>query len=150
MASSGGDPRPPAAGDGPGARIRMASPASSGSSPPASPPESAPFVPHPPEAQEFSRLQDATIPEELPGLVLLSAVVFPYEVASVQIDRPRSVRMLEENPGENVVVACFFPAEGDGEIEGGAHGRIHPVGVACRVIHRMRMPNQTIQAVFQG
>jgi ATP-dependent Lon protease len=100
---------------------------------------------------EYSQLQDAPLPAELPGLVLLSAVVFPYEVASVQIDRPRSVRMLEDNPGENVLVACFYPQEGDAPAgEGGGHGKVLPVGVACRVIHRMRMPNQTMQVVFQG
>ena len=96
--------------------------------------------------------EDLRIPEQLPGLVLLSAVVFPYDVVSVQLDRVRSVRMIEDTPGPDALVACFYPAEGEGD-EGSPrepHGRILPVGVACRIVHRMWMPNQTAQVVFQG
>jgi ATP-dependent Lon protease len=103
--------------------------------------------------QGFQQIAQSSIPEELPGLVLLSAVVFPFEVASVQLDRPRSIRMVEAHPAENVVVACFYPAEGDLLPASSDHeraGRILPVGVACRLAHRMWMPNGTIHAVFQG
>src|SRR5262245_13475173 len=104
-------------------------------------------------SQEYRQIAQVAIPEELPGLVLLSADVFHYEVASLQLDRPRSIRMVEANPAENVLVACFYPAEED-VISGGAEheraGRILPVGVACRLVHRMWMPNRTIHAVFQG
>jgi ATP-dependent Lon protease len=99
---------------------------------------------------DVTRLQDVRIAEELPGFVLLSAVVFPYDVVSVQLDRARSVRMVDENPGADVVVAVFYPTDETDSASKEAHGRILPVGVACRVVHRMRMPNQTIQVVFQG
>ncbi|MDA1196300.1 MAG: endopeptidase La [Planctomycetota bacterium] len=93
---------------------------------------------------------DATeIPPELPGLALRSTVVFPFDVVSVPLDRPRSLRMIEAHPGDATLVACFFPKDREAE-------RLHEaaeferIGVACRIIHRMRMPNETVQVVLQG
>ncbi len=94
-------------------------------------------------------LHDVEIPEEVPAVVLGSSVVFPYDVVSVQVSKPQGLRLLEQNPGDSVIVACLFPKDPDGEqVERLAD--VLPVGVACRVIHRMKMPNDTIQVVFQG
>ncbi len=98
---------------------------------------------------EFKQLQDAEIPSEVPGMVLVSTVVFPYDVVSVQVSKPHSIRMLQENAGDNVIVGCFFPKDPEAE-DASETEDLFPVGVACRVIHRMRMPNDTIQVVFQG
>src|SRR5262245_4964390 len=97
-------------------------------------------------------IQDASIPEEAPAFVLATTVVFPFDVVSVQVSKPRDVRLLEANPGDNVIVGCFFPRAQD--VDGGEDVEslddVFPVGVACRVIHRMKMPNDTMQVVFQG
>ncbi len=98
---------------------------------------------------EFRQFQDAEIPEEVPGMVLVSTVVFPYDVVSVQVNKARSIRMLQENGGDNVIVGCFFPKDPEADDVDKVDDLL-PVGVACRVIHRMRMPNDTIQVVFQG
>ena len=93
--------------------------------------------------------EETPIPETLPGLCLRNTVVFPLDVVSVPLDRARSIRMIEANPGDGVVVACFFSHEGEeGEPRDASH--FMPVGVACRVIHRMRMPNESVQIVLQG
>ena len=55
-------------------------------------------------------LAETEIPDELPGLRLASTVVFPLDVVSVQLDRPRSQRMIGDNAGD-AVVACFLPAD---------------------------------------
>ncbi|MCC7138594.1 MAG: endopeptidase La [Planctomycetes bacterium] len=94
-------------------------------------------------------LHDAPIPPELPALVLATTVVFPFDVVSVQVGRPHDLRLLDANPGDDVIVACFFPRAPDGE-DADSKDEVFPVGVACRVIHRMRMPNETMQVVFQG
>jgi ATP-dependent Lon protease len=94
-------------------------------------------------------LSATPIPPELPGMCLFSTVVFPLDVVSVQINRPRSLRMITENPGESAVVACFFPRDPEA-VDALTKEELLPVGVACRVIHRMRMPNDTVQVVFQG
>ena len=94
-------------------------------------------------------LHDVEIPEHVPAVVLASSVVFPYDVVSVQVSKPQGLRLLEQNPGDSVIVACLFPKDRDTEqLE--RLTDVLPVGVACRVIHRMKMPNDTIQVVFQG
>ena len=98
---------------------------------------------------EYRQLQDAPIPAEVPGTLLVSTVVFPYDVVSVQMNKPKSLRMLADNPGDNVIVACFFPKDPEADDVTSAE-ELHSVGVACRVIHRMKMPNDTMQVVFQG
>jgi ATP-dependent Lon protease len=98
-------------------------------------------------------LQETPVPPEIPGFVLVSGVVFPNEVVSVQLDRPRSVRLVEDNPDESVLLACLYPAESDIEDDdspAAIRRKTLPVGVACRLIHRMRMPNDTYQVVLQG
>ncbi len=94
-------------------------------------------------------LEQTEIPTELPGLCLRGTVVFPFDVVSVQLDRPRSLRMIDAHPGDATLVACFFPRDREAERLDDLE-QFHPVGVVCRVIHRMRMPNETIQIVFQG
>ncbi len=89
------------------------------------------------------------IPETLPGLRLATTVVFPFDVVSVQLDRPRSMRMIDDNAGDATLVACFFPRDPE-KTDAATKDDFHSVGVACRVIHRMNMPNETVQVVFQG
>ena len=102
-------------------------------------------------ASPRATIEEALVPSVLPGFVLLSAVVFPADVVSVQLDRPRSVLMVEENPGEDVLVACAYPEVEPVEPAGEASpDKVFRVGVACRVVQRMRMPNDTIQVVLQG
>ena len=88
-------------------------------------------------------------PAELPALVLSSTVIFPYDVVSLQVSKPRDLRLLDAPTGDNQVVGCLFPkAEGGEDAE--SLDDLHGVGVVCRVIHRMRMPNETLQVVLQG
>jgi ATP-dependent Lon protease len=101
-----------------------------------------------PETREPT-LASVPIPDELAGMCLFSTVVFPLDVVSVQLNRPRSLRMITANPGESAIVACFFPRDPEATDVTTAE-ELLPVGVACRVIHRMRMPNETVQVVFQG
>lgn len=100
-------------------------------------------------APESPTLKDAPVPEVVPAFVLTTTVVFPFDVVSVQVNRPRDLRLLDANPGDDVIVACLFPREADGEAPTSLAG-LFPVGVACRVIHRMRLPSDTVQVVFQG
>jgi len=94
-------------------------------------------------------LEATELPDELPGLKLRSTVVFPFDVVSVQLDRPRSLRMMEAYPGDAALVACFFPKDREAERADEVED-FEEIGVACRVIHRMHMPNETVQVVFQG
>jgi len=101
------------------------------------------------DANDSLALEQTDIPDVLAGLRLAGTVVFPFDVVSVQIDRPRSLRMIQETSGDAALVACFFPRDREAE-SADAPSDFHPIGVACRVIHRMLMPNETVQVVFQG
>jgi ATP-dependent Lon protease len=101
------------------------------------------------DESERPSLEQVPIPAEVPGVCLFSTVVFPLDVVSVQLNRPRSLRMIQAHAGESILVGCFFPAEAEAT-EAVTIEEFLPVGVACRVIHRMRMPNDTVQVVLQG
>src|SRR5689334_15087912 len=101
------------------------------------------------DESERPSLEQVPIPAELPGMCLFSTVVFPLDVVSVQLNRPRSLRMIQAHAGESTMVACFFPRDPEAT-EAVTAEEFLPVGVACRVIHRMRMPNDTMQVVLQG
>ncbi len=92
----------------------------------------------------------AKIPTTLPGIRLSSTVVFPFDVVSVALERDRSIRMIEAHRTDAAIVACFVPTSDIEEDVVVTKDDLYEVGVACRVIHRMRMPNGTIQVVFQG
>jgi ATP-dependent Lon protease len=94
-------------------------------------------------------LSAVPVPSRLPALCLFSTVVFPLDVVSVQLNRPRSLKLIAAHPGESVLLACFFPKDPEAT-DATTAAELLPVGVACRVIHRMKMPNDTVQVVLQG
>src|SRR5687767_7743071 len=69
------------------------------------------------QASQGPRVQSAeprpqeVLPSELPGLVLLSAVVFPDDVQSVQLDRVRSMRLVEGGSEKAPLLGCFYPSD---------------------------------------
>ena len=73
-------------------------------------------------------LQDVDIPAEVPAVVLSSTVVFPYDVVSVQVNKPKVVRLLDANPGDSVIVGCFYPKDPENE-EATTKDDLLPVGV---------------------
>ncbi len=87
----------------------------------------------------------------MPGLVLLGAVVFPGVVATVHIDRPRSIRLMDHHPGDDVQIACFYPSspepESGPDVEPDA---TFPIGVVCRVIEQAPLPDLSLQVVLKG
>lgn len=98
--------------------------------------------------QEYQELETCDIPEELPLLPLTSTAVFPHAVVSLQIRSPRSLAMLEVEGGENRIVAAVVTQKKVEKPE--TLEDFHPVGVAARVISRVRIPNNTVQLVVQG
>jgi len=78
--------------------------------------------------------------ERYPALELLSSVVFPDDVVSIQLpDAGTAAPVLALD--EDAVLAALF---------GGARGRDPEIAVLCRVVQRMAMPGGGAQVVFQG
>ena len=103
---------PPSGPVGPSPRGRPRSPPRRRSARPAPPSRCrASALRSTPMAAPAPDLHDVEIPEQIPAVVLSSSVVFPYDVVSVQVSKPQGLRLLEQNPGDSVIVACLFPKD---------------------------------------
>jgi len=100
-------------------------------------------------SEEYQDYLECNIPEILPVLPLISTVVFPVSVRSVQIALPRNVRLLHEHAGENQLVA-LAGLKHPSEPSEYAPSDLRLIGVAARIIQRINLPNKAIQSVFQG
>jgi ATP-dependent Lon protease len=98
--------------------------------------------------QEYREIEQCDIPEELPLLPLTSTAVFPHAVVSLQVRSNRSLAMLEADGAENRLIAAAVTQKKVVHPE--TLEDLHSVGVVCRVISRVRIPNNTIQLVVQG
>ncbi len=81
-----------------------------------------------------------TEPERYPALELLSSVVFPEDVVSIQLpdgETAAPVMSLDDN----ALLATILGGAGDSSTT---------VAVLCRVVQRMAMPGGGAQVVFQG
>lgn len=91
---------------------------------------------------------DTTVPEELPVLALRNTVVFPATVIPLIVQRPRSVRLVDDAVLADRLVALV--AMKDPSVEDGAPDDIYRVGTLA-MIHRMaRTPDGTLHIIVQG
>ena len=90
---------------------------------------------------------DFDVPSAVPVLVVKSRVLFPLQVASVQIGIKQNLRLLEDHPGSEEIIAAGVFLDPDGAY---ARKNLSPVAVACRVLSRVRMGGGTTEIVLQG
>src|SRR5215831_2511580 len=91
---------------------------------------------------------EAELPAELPVLFLVSQVIFPYGASQVRLRMPSNLKLLDDLPGPDAVFAVAFAPGSDPEkVKAGDIGRI---GVAARVIARLKLPDGSEQVTFQG
>ncbi len=98
--------------------------------------------------RDYHDIVGCEIPEELPLLPLISAAIFPSAVVSLQVRIPRSIALLEQVGNENEIIATAITKKGvtvADKLED-----IHQVGVAVRIISKVKIPNNTYQLVIQG
>ncbi len=98
--------------------------------------------------KEYHDIVGTEIPKELPLLPLISAAVFPSAVVSIQVRIERSLALLDHNVEENQIIATAITKKGVTVAEKLAD--IHEVGVAVRIISKVKIPNNTYQLVIQG
>lgn len=93
-------------------------------------------------------LQEEKIPETLPVLSLMSSIIFPHDVLSLEIARKLNLNTIKDRVSEGGLVALVLQKDlSKSEI---SSKNLSRVGVACRVINKMNLTNNAIQAVFQG
>ncbi len=98
--------------------------------------------------KEYHDIIGAEIPENLPLLPLISAAVFPSAVVSIQVRIARSLALLDTEVEENEIIATAITKKGITVAE--KLEDIHNIGVAVRIISKVRIPNNTYQLVIQG
>jgi ATP-dependent Lon protease len=85
---------------------------------------------------------------EVPAIHLLTSVVFPHDVVSIQLpEEDAAVPLLRARDDEFLVLTVYARK---GKARGRRLEELHPVGVLCRVVQHMELPGGGMQAVFQG
>jgi len=98
--------------------------------------------------EPIQEIQEQKLPETLPVLSLMSSIIFPHDVISLEVGRKSNLNIIKDKVSEGGLVALVLQKDlGKSEISA---RNLCKVGVACRVIHKMNLPNNSVQAVFQG
>ncbi len=84
----------------------------------------------------------------LPVLPLKNTVVFPHLLVPLAVGRPRSLRLLDDLPVDERVIAVA--AQYDETVEDAAFDQIHHVGTKVQIQHLLKMPDGTVQIAVQG
>jgi ATP-dependent Lon protease len=85
---------------------------------------------------------------QLPVLPLKNTVVFPRILVPLAVGRPRSLKLLDQLPPGDRVMAVA--AQLDEDIEEARWEDVYRVGSAVRVQHLIKLPDGTIQLAVQG
>ncbi|HZI93016.1 MAG TPA: endopeptidase La [Patescibacteria group bacterium] len=99
-------------------------------------------------SRNFSELLECEVPETLPLLPLMSTLVFPFEVRSVDVRTTKSRALVTTHVAENDQIALFLlkdPMRAPTRAED-----LFEHGILARLLQRMNMPNNTVQVVLQG
>ncbi len=88
-----------------------------------------------------------TLPESVPVLILKSTVLFPLQVASVQIGMKQNLRLLDDHSDSEDIVAAGVFIDPDGAYR---ERNLSRFAVASRILSRIRMSHGTTQVVLQG
>lgn len=86
--------------------------------------------------------------QALPVLPLKNAVVFPQLVVPLAVGRPRSLRLLEDLPPDDRIMAVA--AQFDEHVEEARWDEIRHIGTRVRVQHLLKLPDGTVQIAVQG
>ena len=93
-------------------------------------------------------LHSADLPSEVPALFLVSQVIFPYGASQVRLRMPSNLQLLDDLPGPDAIfVVAFAPGNDPEKVTAQDIGKI---GVAARVIARLKLPDASEQVTIQG
>jgi len=91
---------------------------------------------------------DLDVPSRLPIIPLVSSVLFPGGVLSLQVGIDRNVRLLKSLPDDQNLIAAFCQKSGDKE-----NPRPHdlaPIGVLAAIVQRLPLSADRYQLFLQG
>ncbi|HXF58236.1 MAG TPA: LON peptidase substrate-binding domain-containing protein, partial [Candidatus Saccharimonadales bacterium] len=92
---------------------------------------------------EIGRMLECDVPPVMPVLPLMSTVVFPLGVTSIQIRLEQSKALLKEHAEPDELIALVYsPAKREKDLSA---ADLSKIGLAARVIRSLNMPNGNVQ-----
>jgi len=97
---------------------------------------------------EIGPILECDIPPEMPVLPLMSTIVFPLGVTSLQVRVEQSKALLRDySDPDNLIALVYSPARAEQDIRPEDLSRI---GLAARVIRILNMPGGNVQVTLEG
>ena len=91
---------------------------------------------------------DVDVPSRLPIIPLVSSVLFPGGVLSLQVGIDRNVRLLRSLPDDQNLIAAFCQKSGDKENP--RPDDLAPIGVLAAIVQRLPLSSDRFQLFLQG
>ena len=91
---------------------------------------------------------DLDVPSRLPIIPLVSSVLFPGGVLSLQVGIDRNVRLLKSLPDDQNLIAAFCQKTGDKENP--RPEDLAPIGVLAAIVQRLPLSSDRYQLFLQG
>src|SRR5947199_8403316 len=91
---------------------------------------------------------DQEVPQRLPIIPLVSSVLFPGGVLSLQVGIDRNVRLLKSIPDEQNLIAAFCQKSGDKENPRAED--LSQIGVLAAIVQRLPLSSDRYQLFLQG
>src|SRR5436190_9003122 len=91
---------------------------------------------------------DQEVPSKLPIIPLVSSVLFPGGVLSLQVGIDRNVRLLKSIPDEQNLIAAFCQKSGDKENPRAED--LSQIGVLAAIVQRLPLSSDRFQLFLQG
>src|SRR5688500_972814 len=91
---------------------------------------------------------DLDVPNRLPIIPLVSSVLFPGGVLSLQVGIDRNVRLLKSLPDDQNLIAAFCQKSGDKENP--RPRDLAPIGVLAAIVQRLPLSSDRYQLFLQG
>ncbi len=97
---------------------------------------------------EVGRMLECDVPPVMPVLPLMSTVVFPLGVTSIQIRIEQSKALLKDHAEPDELIALVYsPAKREKDLN---PADLSKIGLAARVIRSLNMPNGNVQVTLEG
>lgn len=88
-----------------------------------------------------------TLPDRLPVMPISSTVIFPTGATGLQVGFPPNVEVLSLHPDRSLVVALVATDQDEDPIPPAS---LEKVAVVARVLNRLNLPGNLVQATLQG
>jgi ATP-dependent Lon protease len=102
----------------------------------------------PPNPDNVSEWIDLEVPSRLPIIPLVSSVLFPGGVLSLQVGIDRNVRLLKNLPEDQNLIAAFCQKSGDKENP--RPEDLSHIGVLAAIVQRLPLSSDRYQLFLQG